>query len=328
MKRLISISVMIPLAFFCIALAIPHNAQSEHLGGVYSLGNFFSNYILAREDVAGLSLRAGWNVIEPQKGVFNWSSLDSTISKASTSGKIVMIRVWAGKYTPDWIYEEGVEPVEFVNGDETITMPVPWDRTYLRYWKRFIKQLGKRYANNKVVVMIHMTGPCKTGEMHLPEKHNEPLWLALGYTGKKIERAWRRVIDWYAEAFPETRLTLSIATPVAFGDSTETLEDILAYASSRLGARLSIQGNWLSPQTNEEYVLYQMIKDSSHYINVGFQMLYASKQPKFGGTLREAIDKGLRAGASYLEIYNGDTNNPELQEDLEYADVNLKLNEK
>ncbi len=51
------------------------------------------------------------------------------------------------------------------------------------------------------------------------------------------------------------------------------------------------------------------------------------RQPRgdrMGGTLREAIEKGLAAGASYLEIYGRDIRNPGLKGDIQYAAERLK----
>ena len=312
-------------------LLSPAVAQSTAIGGVYSLGNFFTKDILSNTSVTGLSLRIGWNQIQTQKGVYDWSFLDSNIRKASTYGKKVMIRVFAGKCTPQWVYGEGAVPYTFVDTDgvTTLTMPLPWDSVYLQNWRNFIITLGKRYARKPQVVLIHVTGPCEDGEMYLPESDNQERWLQLGYSEQKLTGAWMTTIDAYALAFPNTSLAINISRPVSFGNSMGVVQDVLSYAYSRLGQFLRVQGNWLSAKTSPDFTLFQIVINYANYTNVGFQMLCpASDVERFGGTLRQGIDNGLNAGASYLEIYGSDIRNPTYKDDIIYADYNLKLNEK
>jgi len=308
----------------------PAVAQSTSIGGVYSLGNFFTKDILSNPSVTGLSLRLGWNQIQPQKGVYDWSFLDSNIKKASTYGKKVMIRVFGGKYTPGWVYDAGAVPYTFVDTDgvTTLTMPLPWDSVYLQNWRNFIMALGRKYARKPQVVLIHVTGPCEDGEMYLPESDNQELWLQLGYSEQKLTGAWMTAIDAFSLAFPNTFLAIDISRPAAFGDSLNVLEDVLSYAYRGLGQHLRVQGNWLSAKTSPDFTLFQIVINYANYTNVGFQMLCpASDVERFGGTLRQGIDNGLNAGASYLEIYGGDIRNPVYAEDIKYAGSDLKLNE-
>jgi len=306
----------------------PAVAQSTSTGGVYSLGNLFTKDILSNPSVTGLSLRAGWNQLQPQEGVYDWSSLDSNIKKASAYGKKVMIRVWGGKYTPDWVYEKGAESYAFVEDGITLRMPLPWDSVYLQNWRKFIMKLGKKYGRKSSVVMIHVTGPCEDGEMYLADKDNEDAWLAAGYSEERLIGAWITTIDAFALAFPNTALAIDISRPVAFGDSLNVVEDVLSYAYGGLGRHLRVQGNWLAAKTSEDFLLFQIVVNYASLTNIGFQMLCTSADAeRFGGTLRQGIDNGLNAGASYLEIYGGDIKNLESGEDINYANYNLKLNE-
>jgi hypothetical protein len=313
----------------CFSLLTPAFAQSGEIGGVYALGKSFSSKVLSNQEVTGLSLRVPWKKIEPQKGIYDWRYLDRNIRKAHRHGKKIMIRVWAGKFTPDWVYAEGANRYYFTDKDKTISMPLPWDEVYLTEWVQFISKLGIRYSNDPDIVVVHMTGPCKYGEMHLPEKDNQELWSSLGYTEEKLIWAWMTVIDAYAEAFPDTPLAINIAQPVSFGDSLRVVQEILSYGYGKLGDRLCIQGDWLSAKIGKSFPLYQIVQDYANYANVGFQMLCdTDDKERFGGTLREAINKGLDAGASYMEIYSVDIKNPDYEEDIKYADYDLKLNEK
>jgi hypothetical protein len=239
-----------------------------------------------------------------------------------------MIRVWGGKYTPDWVYEEGAGSHAFVEDGITLRMPLPWDSVYLGNWRKFIMKLGKKYSGKPVVAMIHVTGPCEDGEMYLADKDNREAWLEMGYSEEKLIGAWITTIDAFALAFSNTTLAVDISRPVSFDDSLNVVEDVLSYAYSRLGRRLRVQGNWLAAKTSEDFLLFQIVANYASLTNIGFQMLCSSLDvERFGGTLREGIDKGLKTGASYLEIYGGDIKNPGSREDINYANYNLKLNE-
>ncbi|MDA8168918.1 MAG: beta-galactosidase [Nitrospiraceae bacterium] len=303
------------------------------MGGVYALGTAVSGIsdgVLSNPSVTGVSLRAHWDTIEAQKGIYDWSSLDTDISRAIQKGKKIMIRVIAGQFTPAWVYNEGAKPFNFTDNGVPATMPVPWDSVYLNNWTRFIQALAARYAQMPQVVTVQMTGPCDAGEMYLPNKTDEAFWQSLGYTDALLIGAWATVIDAYGAAFPSTAVGIDIAYPLSFGDKENVLDQILNYAYNRLGARLRVQGNWLAAKTNEVYPLYQVVKSFSARTDAGFQMLYSAdlEPDRFGGTLRQGIDNGLAAGASYLEIYSTDIENPAHAADIQYADENLKLQEK
>ncbi len=300
----------------------------QKMGGVYALGQSFSSSQLSDPNITGISLRIGWNAIETKKGVYDWSYLDNNISAAAANGKKVMIRVFGGQFTPDWVYAEGAQSFNFTDPDlGASTMPVPWDSVFLNEWTSFIKALGTKYAGMAQVVTIQMTGPSRAGEMYLPNKTDQAFWTSLGYTDTKLIGAWSTVIDAYNAAFPSTALGIDIAYPISFGDKESLLTQILDYAYNRLGTRLRVQGNWLAAKTNSTNPLYLIVKNFSSQTDVGFQMLCSANDPtRLGGTLRQAIDNGLAAGASYIEFWGVDAV-PANDADLQYANENLKLNE-
>ena len=59
----------------------------------------------------GLSFGAGWEEIEPQPGVFDWSGVDLAVQKASRHDKFMYISINPGPDAPQWIYEQEVPKV-------------------------------------------------------------------------------------------------------------------------------------------------------------------------------------------------------------------------
>jgi hypothetical protein len=341
--------------------------------GVYFLQKAdtpFEDGEISSPHVAGLSVRSGWQKIEPEEGAYNWEYLDGAVKTAGRNGKKVMLRVLAGIATPQWVYKAGVRKFEYTDQNpyhptygQSLVIPVPWDDAYLDRWAAFVKALGARYNGEESVSIVQMTGPARGGEMHLDAKKDREGWRAAGYTNARLVEAWKRTIDAYAAAFPDKCLAIDIAKPVAFDNGLEVVRDVLAYGYARLGARFCVQGNWLSAKTGDDFDLYGLVKEYSSMTTVGFQMLWftggagengsgqgnedgqpsddadrpgkrgrgerrrdhgGKRGDRMGGTLREAVDKGLAAGADYLEIYGRDIMNPALRDDIRYASERLK----
>ncbi len=315
----------------------------SNIDGVYALGtgntedkDLNSDAILNNPNIDGLSIRLHWDQIEPSEGNYDWSVFDDLIAKAKAAGKKAMLRVTAGAYTPGWVYAAGAQKVTATDQNsyhstygQQMTMPVPWDNVYLQKWTEFIKAFGERYRNDSSVVAIQMTGPSDAAEMYLGGAgvdNNKTLWSSYGWSPDKLVNAWKETIDAYAAAFPGKQLIIDISNPVTFDNPQQMVSDILSYGYQKLGAGFSVQGNWLAAKTNPSFSLYQMVESYSSKTTVGFQMLwFVTNDPsnRMGGTLRQAIDKGLQAGAKYMEIYSRDLNNSSLAGDIEYAHEQL-----
>jgi hypothetical protein len=152
-----------------------------------------------------------------------------------------------------------------------------------------------------------MAGPTwHSAEMHLPKysPENRAVLEKAGYTKDKIVHAWKKVIDGYAEAFPDKSLALNLSIPFK---NDGAMEEIIEYGIKKLGNRICIQDNQLSDH-HEKAVTYKTIeKLSKRGVNVGFQMLdSAVDKPKRQGSLEVSVEQGLKAGAQYFEIYQSE----------------------
>jgi hypothetical protein len=307
---------------------------SPDLPGLYVLlkpNQFFEPKTNEMATAEGISLRTSWKDLQPREDGYNLSYLDQTIGTAKAAGKKVMVRVLPGIHSPDWALA-GVSSIRYtvhkaghpLQG-QTVTIPVPWDAVYLGRWTAFVSVLGQRYRNDPSLVLIQMAGPtANTAEMHLPKSpEDKALWDKKGYHRDKLVAAWKTVIDAYAKAFPDQYLAVDISIPL-YNDGS--LEEILSYGARTYPGRFCIQGNWLSDHTREGFPLYRLIKDYSKTTPVGFQMLGPTR-PDSAGALREAIDRGIEAGARYLEVYESDFQNPERSDDLRYAAKRLARHE-
>lgn len=319
----------------CPVLQVVAFPGERDVKGVYSLGVEKANaktlnFLLKDQNVDGFSLRAIWKDIEPCEGNFDWKVFDSVIQRVKGSSKKMMLRVIAGSGSPDWIYSSGAKKFEYTDQyiyhrktyGKTLYMPVPWDETYLSKWFHFIEEFGKRYNGNPLVTIVQMTGPAHGGEMYLEERTNKKLWLKYGWSSEKLVNAWKKTIDTYAQAFPDKQIAIDIAIPVKFDNGQQISEDVVAYGYQKMGKRFSVQGNWLAAKISDDFPPYILVKNYSKKTMVGFQMLWAytwDNGKRLGGSFRKSIQRGLDAGARYLEIYPDDILNPDLRQDIEYA---------
>jgi hypothetical protein len=210
-------------------------------------------------------------------------------------------------------------------------IPLPWDAVFLGRWTAFIQQMGKRYSQNPHVVMVQMAAGNQSGsEMHLPSKGpDRDRWLAMGYTREKLIASYRQVIDAYAAAFPSTQLGLNVSRTI-FDDGAE--DEIAAYAFQKLGRRFCIQHNALHATTSDDFHSQQLVSSYAGKATVGFQLLSSATGKgrfneggkRFGGSLATAFDIGLRAGASYFEVYPQDLEDSGAASDIQALFMQLR----
>lgn len=311
----------LPACLLSLAVTVPANTSvaSPGVRGIYVLSNNSHPLpagVLQHPDLTGVSLRTNWAEVQAVPGEFRWS-FDQEIARARASGKKVMLRISAGVKTPAWVYRAGAASFSFTETDSfkksegnRLQIPIPWDPVYLDQWSRFIQAMGKKYASEESVVLVHMAGPANVGaELHLPKsKEDRQHWAQVGYTPRRLAAAWKTVIDAYAEAFPNKALALNLTVPIT---DDGALELILNYARQRLGARLHVQHNALSARTTLNWKVQRLVSASAGSGTVGFQLLcpvtpqgrFNDEGRRFGGTLDTAFQIGIRAGASYFEIY-------------------------
>ncbi len=338
----------------CLAWA---GDSPDRIRGIYSLpaGNApITPDLLNGVGVVGVSLRTTWSRMEPEEGQWNFDYLDASIAAARGAGKKAMIRVLAGVHTPAWVYARGAKRFDFAQRNpnrarrgEPSYLPIPWDETYLRYWTRFVQKLGERYRDDPAVVLVHLAGPTRSSaEMHLPKaKEDREKWQQVGYTPRKLTDAWKQVMDVYAKSFPKQCLGLNISMPI-YDDGVA--EAVLEYGLEKQGARICLQGNWLSAHTQDAFPYYKLIRQHATRATIGFQMLGAATwnetSPPEGrnagrpggrregrndrpggrmGDIEVAIQKGLAANASYFEIYQKDIQNPAYRKTLQELAAHL-----
>jgi hypothetical protein len=285
--------------------------------------------------VNGIVIRTFWSNVQPAPDRFDWSFIDSQVQAASARGKKVILVVLPGAFTPQWALQ-GVQSAQFVVDygfmqGQTVTLPMPWDATYLNRWLAFVRALGERYDSNSAVVNVSAAGPTSISEeMSLP---NDPTavakWKKLGYTMQKYESAWQETLAVYVQSFPTTQISLTFYPGLPIPDATAetaTRVDVANFAFSNYGQHVAFQENGLSARKAAPSLGYDLVQQYSTKTTSGFEMSTSATQKpdQMGGTtaasaLQASVDLGLKAGIKFLEIYETDELNPVLQSILANA---------
>ena len=166
-------------------------------------------------DIAGFVLRDNWSYVNPAPGVYNWSRLDAAISKVVAAGKQFKLTIFTGVMAPDWLYQTGMQSMNFVEEaggmrpPGTYRMPVPWDPVMLGYYDNLLSEMSAHFGSNANLVGVNLGGPTQYSvEMHLPpEVATQP-----GYSSAAIRGAWDHVLTTYAGLFPVSYTHLTLPT--------------------------------------------------------------------------------------------------------------------
>jgi len=275
---------------------------------------------LANPNVAGVSARFRWNSIQPNKLRTYWAAIDNVIDSAKSYGKKTIILVIPGINTPNWVYSDGAQYVTFTYEGKNFKMPVPWDPIYLQKWCQFVTNLGKRYANNPDVISVQMAGVGKVGEMGIEVEGVD--WTQYGYTDDVYISAWKTVIDTFRQAFPNKVTHLSIKEP--FRGRTEALLGVLNYCLTTYPKKIHIQANDLR-ETGSDMSDY--IRQAGEQTYTGYEMFGGREWlDAITGDRMSAFQAGLADGVVYMEVYQGDLQDPTLNDAVQFLAEGLAAN--
>ena len=243
----------------------------------------------------------------------------------------------------------GGVPFRVLSSDEGV-MPVPWDPIYKSQWKTFVAAMGAKYDNNPQLRYVVMTGFQKVAECYLATTPEDIAFfdasaLAAGYLPTDTlpaglvawEATAKEMIGQFMASFPNTPLLITGARPYGSPDyqevGTEAMNDIFDWGLSTYPGRFGIMNCQLHVGSAAGYFLNSRIVDNSGTIPTGLQFLCAGTSnnpdnlprlcdaPPWGDlpllTIPDAVNTtcaaGVGFGSGYIEVYESDVNNPDLQ---------------
>jgi Beta-galactosidase len=278
--------------------------------------------------IDGWLVRPGWEAVEPAEGKYDWRLIEGDIALAKRLGKKITLAILGGPQAPSWVYHKGAKELRFTTSSryhkpEEARIPVLWDEAYLRLWTQLIGEAGKHFAKEATIVLVHISGATENGlELQLPSKPaDREQYSRWGYAPEKVVAAWKRIIDTFAEAFPQTPLDLDLH-PVLGSD--QVAAEAAAYGHRHLGKRFGISGGWLSGkpagQDRHHAGMHSLAQKYGPLSFSTFQMIgNETNQPeRFApGGVRAAAHQGMSWNAHYFEIWRADVLNPKLHDGLQ-----------
>lgn len=277
--------------------------------------------LLSRPEIDGVTFYQGWRTFEPQEGAYQWDSFDQVLRAAEKTGKRSIFSLNAGNWISNWVYEKGVRALSYRTADDYMTgrvevsdhrSPVPWDPLFLSTFSKTIRALGARYSMKTNLVAVNVTGPA-------PENGLEPCMsmggkdeaLALnGFTYERFAGAWETMIDNFAQAFPQKRLT--VCTHDMFGSTRDGRASAMIhqYGFSNLAPRYGISAlfvthdSWFEPANGS-------VKNVTAFAgrgHTGMQLIrkYMKKNLP-AADLAAALEKAQTIGrADWVEVFKDD----------------------
>lgn len=308
------------------------------------VGSLFDDRTYSNPNIAGLTFRTSWADIEPAKGNFVWTKLDTVFDNAEKNGKWVELVLIPGFGTPAWALD-GVQTATFsvIYGPgkgEQLLLPLPWDHIYLNRWFAFLKAISVRYQNRPSFIKIAAAGPTSvTAEMSLP---NTPAdlctWVKVGYTGDRLIAAWKQVFATYAQIFPRQYFSLALFPPPPIASKTRcengniigTVHSegqrvhnaIVALGVDNYPKQFVLQTNGLTANKADpsNFPPYEFVKSYSGKVVTGFQLttsaiLHPTGMGDADGVtaLEKSLQLGVAAHAQFLEVYEPDVLAPAAQ---------------
>jgi len=295
-------------------------------------------------NTSGVTFRTSWADVEPEKGKFDFSKIDTVLANAEKNGKWVRLILVPGFGTPSWAMQgvqSGMFSIQYGPGAGTVkSLPMPWDSVYLNRWFAFLKQLSDRYGKSPALRLVAATGPTSVSdEFTLPNSPQDlKTWQNESYTPSKWIRAWQKVFQVYAADFPNQYVSLSFGGGLAINDQgkidarerSRTRLAIIDQAKGILGRRFALQSCNLDGISSHDVQLNDLLISYNGRIVTGFMLRTSARGPGMGApgdpplALRKTIDNGMRpnnAGQhiNYLEIYEPDVLADDMQPVLRYG---------
>ena len=265
----------------------------------------------------GISWRFKWSDLETGDGTYTWDLVDSAIASTKSVNKKVMLRVISGIYSPVWVdaisrtltFSSSLTPNPSIY-PPTLTMPVPWDPTYLAKWTAFIAAFGRRYSGDTSIFSFQVAGGGMIGDMYLPRT---TAWKASGYTDTKLMSSYETILSAYVQAFPSQRLNLDIVEPLASGSNV--MGPLVSYCATAYGSGVFIQQNGLKASYAAEVGPYRkLIEHAATTGSAGYQVsnAFTSSSGSVTGTPDTTLGVAIQDHVTYVEVYYQDIVNPAL----------------
>lgn len=282
---------------------------------------------LNNPDITSVTLYGWWMDMNPSKGVYDWTRLDSELNRYVKAGKNCGLMIAGGQRCPEWIFKEGVRHftiVEFKHGGKgkefTHEQPVVYDKAYIDFFTQFVKAMAAHMKTqpywNKVT-HVSITGVNRTtAELRLPAQENMEvdgvtstdavaLWKNVDYKSETVLATFKEITNVVATAFPNRYLIIPVInnTASAFPDigSTNIPTEAMKWLKATYPTRAAAQYTALTP----DFSLLGFVKSIKDMgIPIGYELNESKNRLNEDEQFfTEGVQKGIKYDALYIEIF-------------------------
>ncbi len=273
--------------------------------------------LLGRPEIDGVALQVSWSALEPSNDLYSWTELDAALAQAKSHGKEVTLHV-LGTVSP-WLKAAGVQTYSFVDFQQkSHEEAVPWDAIYLSEFTKFLGAFRDHLTGAGYVQTIaRISVGVPVAEMDLIACSNGMLAPQVRYDRAIYLAAWKRMIDAYHAAFPDTKKFISAPVGlICFPErDLQFYRDVMSYAEQAASTGFVPFAADLTSDGSDRMSSYLDLVAGR---GLGYQTIWSSTNDssnrmkgQYPENLRTAVCTAIAQGADYIEIYAVDVLNPD-----------------
>lgn len=328
------ISFNVIWAFVFMSL-LPFDAEcSNPPKGVMAFGwgsNFKDTTVFELPYIDGMTAYFSWKDLQPGKSEYDFTVINKLKTVAERNGKILNIGIYPGSHTPEWVYSEiektftwgrvlKEDQARFRGRTQIQTSPYPWDKRYLKYWKKFIEKIIHEYANSPSVGYISLTGPTirdlSTGILLKEDADWERFSDGIDVK-KSLFEAWVEVIGHYNKINGTQRYVIALGPLRPKSSDIWLAHELAKYISNNDIDNVSLMSVFLNDTWfttgGGALKIRGLLKNTDENVKFGYQMAQSVARNetwvannKIVKSLDKALTIGYDDGASWIEVWHDD----------------------
>ena len=296
----------------------------EAIGGLlyYAKGDWAKDTrAIQNPNITGALFQIIWSEIEKEKGVCDWSQVDSWTEPWIKAGKKVALRImwstsgyWLYDYykhpTPSWVWDEGARYA--FHAESNTEIPLIWDPVYKRNAFEFLKQAAVKYEGDSNILFIDVTPGAETNPFRFGTiKRNDPDFLNEFLLTKDsdgvtfADQNWLETLEeWIISMkhqFKQTPLLITLNRGgIGAEDHLVEIGNICVRNGYYVGQNGIKAASYQNPTERKEAFL-----EWSRETELFFEMVQNTENPKTG-SIMGVMEAAARIHCSFLNVYPTD----------------------
>lgn len=280
------------------------NCSSETTG-MFASAIGRGDHVLTDPAVQGVLVRSEWKRIEPEPGVFDFSSIDRQVERIRKAKKAWSLAVLAGPHSPQWLKRNPYSAAAFHSPRfGQVEIPLFWDDGVLERVDRLAKALAERYADDKSLAIVYIPQMTMNGvEGHFNGISNKHL-KSIGLTKQNWVDAVHKTALSFAKYFTSKEIVIelheinrSIDIPRAIVNSFSSAE--------KLRNKIGFGVWWLSGKTQYQGALLDFLKFEVSAPLYAQLIGHSGQSHRFkDGSIETAFAQARDMNICYIEAWN------------------------